>query len=261
MRYPVDNFPLWYSAMSFGQPTPYGYHEAEDINSIFGSNSDFGKDIFAIADGVVTSVHDHMTSPTFGRHMHYKIEGPWGARWVHCAHLNDLFVKEGDSVAQGQRIATVGKTGTLIAHLHFGIKKQPTGLDAVAKTLEDLAKWENPFLFMAYWTGLSDAKLEITDKTQIPQLDNQEVQTIKSRLTDMARDVANIQEDYRESIIEREKEIHEHLNLEAKQAQEIQDLKELIKQINAGESKPNQIAILITSLVERLLEKLGVKKG
>ncbi len=150
MRYPHDSWEKWYIASGFGQWREKGqyYHDGADINLLTGGDSDFGQPIKAIANGVVTSVHEHTGNPTFGLHIHYKIETPFGPRWVHSAHCKEVFMKVGDMVSEGQSIATVGKSGTDIAHHHFAIKKALVGTDGIAKTKEDLAKWEDPIPFI-----------------------------------------------------------------------------------------------------------------
>lgn len=154
MRYPHDDFYTQYNTTAgygFGAVTSYGFHEGVDVNDNLGGNSDLGKPIYAIADGVVTSVHSHSTKPTFGNHIHYKIDGPWGTRWVHHAHCNQILVAIGDQVKEGQLIARIGNSGTDWAHDHWAIKKQPTGIDAIAKTAEQLQMWEDPVRFVKAW--------------------------------------------------------------------------------------------------------------
>ena len=151
MRYPVDDFlTKWNitSGFGFGDKTDYGSHEAVDLNLNSGGDSDLGQPLFAIADYEVTSVHSHTTIPSFGLHVHLKIEGSWGVRYAHYAHCGEIFVKVGDKGKESDKIATVGTSGTKAVHCHFAIKKEPTGIDAIAKTLTDLAKWENPMTFI-----------------------------------------------------------------------------------------------------------------
>jgi murein DD-endopeptidase MepM/ murein hydrolase activator NlpD len=149
MQYPVHEFKeKWYIAQGYGVKTDYGYHEADDINLKTGGDSDLGQELLAIADGDITSVHSHTKIPSFGKHLHLKIETPFGVRWAHYAHCQDILVSEGTKVKEGQLIAHLGKSGTTVAHCHFAIKKEPTGVDAIAKTLEDLAKWEDPIAFI-----------------------------------------------------------------------------------------------------------------
>lgn len=160
MRLPVEDWDRWYNAQKFGVKTDYGYHEGDDINLKTGGDTDLGQPIYAISSGEVTSVHSHTGKPTFGKHTHVKHEGPWGVVWCHYAHCNEIFVKEGDQVLEGQRIATVGKTGTGFAHLHWAIKLQPTGVDAIAKTLDDLSKWTNPTEFVLEWSRKTNANMD-----------------------------------------------------------------------------------------------------
>ena len=154
MRLPIDQPHKWYIAQKFDVKTSYGYHEGEDLNLKTGGNSDLGQPLFAIADGVVTSVHSHTTKPTFGNHVHVKHDGAWGTVWCHFAHCQKVLVKEGNSVKEGQIIAYLGNSGTDSAHLHWAMKLQPTGIDGIAKTKEDLAKWTNPTEFVEKWNTL-----------------------------------------------------------------------------------------------------------
>ncbi len=151
MRLPVDNFEKWYIAQEFGNKTSYGYHDGIDLNLKTGGDSDLGQSLIAIANGEVTSVHSHTTKPTFGNHLHIKHIGQWGESYSHYAHCRDIYVKQGDKVIEGQVVATVGKSGTDFAHCHFAIKLEPTGIDGIAKTEEDLKKWTDPLPFIEKW--------------------------------------------------------------------------------------------------------------
>jgi len=150
MRYPVNDYPKWYIAQGYGAKTAYGYHDGDDLNLKTGGNTDLGQALFAIADGEVTSVHDHTTG--FGKHVHINHRGPWGEVWSHYAHCNEIFVSVGDRVKEGQMIATLGNTGnSMTTHCHFAIKLAPTGIDGVAKTLDDLKKWTSAIAFVERW--------------------------------------------------------------------------------------------------------------
>lgn len=152
MKYPVANYKeKWYDAQPYGSPTSYGYHEGADINLKSGGNTDLGQPLYAIADGVVSSIHNHTTANTFGNHLHIQHDGPWGSVWSHYAHCQSLVVKVGQSVKEGDLVGYLGKSGTTLAHLHFCIKLMPTGIDAIARTKEDLAKWTDPILFIEKW--------------------------------------------------------------------------------------------------------------
>ncbi len=211
MKYPVSNFKSDWSTTAgygFGDKTDYGYHEADDLNLNGGGNIDLGQPLFAVADGVISSVHTHTGSPTFGKHLHlnFKIDGK--DYWAHYAHCNEIFVTEGQSVKEGDKIATVGNSGTTFAHCHFAIKNQPTGIDGIAKTLEDLKKWESPIAFVErYLVGQNDTQkiidelreardnnwqLHLADQEKINELTkqieelqqkNQDLRTINDTLT------------------------------------------------------------------------------
>ena len=138
----------WYDAQPFGTKTNYGWHESADINLRTGGDSDLGQPLYAIADGEITSVCKTHPTKNFGLHLHLKFETKDGVRWAHYAHCKTISVKEGDKVKEGQKIAELGKSGTTSSHLHFAIKNVPTGIEGIAKTKEDLKKWEDPIAFI-----------------------------------------------------------------------------------------------------------------
>lgn len=152
MRYPVDNYKTEWNGTAgygFGAKTSYGFHDGVDINDNLGGNSDLGKPLFAIAKGKVIGVHQHTTANTFGKHFYLEITGSWGTRYVHYAHCNELFVVVGQEVIEGQKIATVGNSGSVYAHCHFALKKKANGMDTIATTkaiLDDA--WEDPIKFI-----------------------------------------------------------------------------------------------------------------
>lgn len=213
MRWPVgkneQDITNWYNPQGYGVKTSYGYHEGDDLNLKTGGDSDLGQPLYAIANGTVTSVHNHTTKPTFGNHVHIQHDGEWGTVYSHYAHCQSISVKVGDQVKEGQQIGTLGKSGTDVAHLHFAIKNQPTGIDGIAKTLDDLKKWENPTEFINKWKGtMSDdygnmvwkssqhdetVKYIYTDKDprQTPSTEIQQyIAGLKSRATDLQNQLA-----------------------------------------------------------------------
>lgn len=150
----------WYIAQGFGNPTSYGYHEGLDINLRSGGDSDLNQPLKMIADGKIFYYHfsSHPTN-TFGRHLVYRIDGPWGSRWVHCAHCTDQDFKTTGEFPQGAMIARLGKSGTPYAHLHFSVfKVDPAtlggGIDNIANTQTELNQvWEDPLTFINTWIG------------------------------------------------------------------------------------------------------------
>lgn len=149
----------WYIAQGFGNPTSYGLHEGVDWNLKTGGDTDLGQEVKAIANGRIVYFHysSHPTSG-FGRHLVYKIDGPWGSRWVHCTHLMDTDFKNAvQDVTEGQIIGRVGKSGTTYAHLHFAIfRVDPAtfGIDNIANNTTELNQyWEDPVAFINTWMG------------------------------------------------------------------------------------------------------------
>ena len=198
MRYPVtaggtkaEYLDKWYNAQDFGNPTSYGYHEGVDLNLKTGGDSDLGQELKAISNGQLRYYH-YSSHPTygFGRHLYYKIDGPWGTRWVHYAHCQDFTASVRD-VNEGEVIAKLGKSGTPYAHLHWAIwKVDPSGMiDKIAKTLTDLnTYWEDPIKFVDKWMAPSPTPEPIvTDpKAKIKLIDPygvQELQAINSMVS------------------------------------------------------------------------------
>ena len=219
MRYPVSNTGSkvefnkdWYVAQAFGNKTDYGYHEGVDINTRTGGDTDLGKEIKAISSGPIEYYH-YGSHPTkgFGRHLVYRIDGPWGTRWVMCSHMTETGSFSQQQVSEGQVIGYVGKSGTPVAHLHFSIfKKDPVnlrnGIDTIAKTVEELNEaWEDPMAFIETWSKkpVEPAKPIITDQTLIPlggQYGNVEVQAIRSMLADRDRQISTLAAQLNDSV-------------------------------------------------------------
>ena len=62
----------------------------------------------------------------YGKHLKIQI----GDVSIIYAHCNNLYVKQGDQISQGQEIAEVGKTGNATGpHLHFEIRYQDRYVD------------------------------------------------------------------------------------------------------------------------------------
>jgi RHS repeat-associated protein len=101
----------WGDRLSITTPngtTPPG-HNGIDIAAPAGTR------VNAVGAGTVTKVD---SSTGYGNRI--EIEHPSGASSLH-GHLQDVYVKVGDTVVAGQNIATVGSTGNATGpHLHFG---------------------------------------------------------------------------------------------------------------------------------------------
>ena len=254
MRFPVDDFYTKWNitaGFGFGQKTDYGSHEAVDLNDNLGGNNDLGKPLYAIAKGIVTSVHNHTTKPSFGKHLHIKIDGKWGTRYVHYAHCDTVLVKEGDTVEEGQQVATVGNSGTVWAHCHLALKKEPTGIDAIAKTLDDLKKWEDPIKFIEAWM-----KPNLVDTVPIEKSKLEDLERCK-RIYNNIRAELNVQ-DNETIIMERIKMflgLEEALRVEQKKNQQsLDDIKELKQQVT---DKNTQYETL-KDKIEKVLKEVNI---
>lgn len=171
MRYPVNNFKeMWNETAGngFGKQTTYGFHDGIDLNDNGGGNSDLGKEIYAISNGELVYWHGAKHPTTgFGYHSVYKIQGPWGIRWVHQAHCMEDLTPAIKAVSENERIARVGNSGTTYAHIHFAIfKVDPVslrnGIDTIAKTKEELnAWWEDPIRFIEKYMAPQQDSLQV----------------------------------------------------------------------------------------------------
>lgn len=179
VRYPVDNWQDWYDAQPYGSKTTYGYHEGADINLKTGGNSDYGQNLYPVYKGEVTFIEHKDTG--FGSHIVYKIQGPWGTRWIHYAHCipESIQVKVGSVVYPDQVMAKVGHSGNSryngvpVAHTHWACAKFAT-TNEIAKTETDLQKWEDPIKFVAKylgWEGGEEDNMDDDKKRGIAFLD------------------------------------------------------------------------------------------
>ena len=93
-----------------------GWHQGVDIGA------PVGDPVFAAADGVVVGVD--IWGSAFGKFSPVVKHGKW---YTVYAHVSKCYVKAGDKVTLGQRIADVGIEGNAHSgsHLHFEIQPTP----------------------------------------------------------------------------------------------------------------------------------------
>lgn len=222
MEYPVDNFLTNWNITAgykYGDKTDYGFHEADDLNMNGGGNIDLGQNCKAVADGEITSVHSHTGSPTFGNHLHLKFNIDGKDYWAHYAHCQTILVTEGQKVKKGDIIATVGNSGTTFAHLHFAIKNQPTGVDGIAKTQEDLKKWENPTEFIRRHlveTPMATITQKELDEIRIARDENDVKFKTQLEVSNALTEKLKQEQEYSKTLLEQlEKESQDDLDLTA----------------------------------------------
>ena len=83
-----------------------------------------GDPVVAAASGVVVYRGNGLTG--YGNLLIVKHNDRWLSAY---AHNDDMLVREGDKVDAGQRIATMGATGTFRTQLHFEIRRDGTPVD------------------------------------------------------------------------------------------------------------------------------------
>lgn len=94
-----------------------GYHTGVDIAT------DSGTPIVASMEGIVELVSDE---GDYGKHVKIRCNNVYTL----YAHCSKIFVKEGQIVASGQKIASVGNTGNSTGpHLHFEIRVEDRFVD------------------------------------------------------------------------------------------------------------------------------------
>jgi hypothetical protein len=127
-QYRVDqDFKEWNAGFS-------QYHAGEDWNGRGGGSSDLGDSVYAIANGEVDDTKTVVTSSrdSWGKYVYLTHKLPSG-EYVHSlyAHLEDVFVEEGEYVERGQMIGTIGDADGYYpdaAHLHFEIRVGDTDI-------------------------------------------------------------------------------------------------------------------------------------
>lgn len=123
--------PLYYRG-TINKKTGLGsVHTGTDFNLKTGGNSDLGKPLRALSDAIVTHAKDHRV---WGKIV--LARSKYGRVWWQAAHLDQMFVKVGDSVLAGEQIGTIGRGGKdsngdyyYYAHAHVEIRTEDLPAD------------------------------------------------------------------------------------------------------------------------------------
>lgn len=95
-----------------------GFHDAIDI-----TGSGLGSPIFAANDGVVWAARYSSGNP--GKNVRIDHQNGYFTNYL---HLSEIFVQQGQFVKKGDRIGSMGRTGTATGvHLHFSVYYFPDG--------------------------------------------------------------------------------------------------------------------------------------
>ena len=116
----------WYIATKFGEQYALGIHPAEDWNGRGGGNTDYGQDVFAVANGRVKFAQNYgqpWGNVVVIEHIFYENHEKQKILSLY-AHLSELKVKAGQEVKRRQVIAAIGQdpNKTFAAHLHLELR-------------------------------------------------------------------------------------------------------------------------------------------
>jgi murein DD-endopeptidase MepM/ murein hydrolase activator NlpD len=95
------------------------YHSGVDYNWGPLPDSDKGQPVVSPASGTVVYVSPKGTNGGLGNYL--VIEHPQFAAWTRYLHLDEVIVRKGQRVTQGQPVATLGDSGTSSSHLHLEV--------------------------------------------------------------------------------------------------------------------------------------------
>ena len=147
-----------------GKPDGVGYHKArgmqpnghlgDDWDGDRGGNTDLGDPVYSIGAGVVVlagNMHMGWGNVVMVRHC---FREPTDNGAIHTVdslygHVDQMLVREGQTVARGQQIATIGTAyGLYEAHLHFEVRKNINIGMYRSQFARDYSNYYNPTEFV-----------------------------------------------------------------------------------------------------------------
>ena len=148
-----------------GRPDAVGYHKArgftpnghlgEDWNGDGGGDTDLGDPIYVIGHGIVVLARDvkgGWGNVVIVRHAYHEPAEGNAVKLIDSlyGHLDTMLVREGQQMARGQQIATMGTAhGLYDAHLHFEIRKNITVGMYRSAFPRDFSIYHDPTQFVA----------------------------------------------------------------------------------------------------------------
>lgn len=164
-------------------------HEGIDLTGVSKKPS---VPFYAIEDGIVVRDTDTPDSDISNKAYGIKVV-IWNPNtfraWWYC-HLASNLVKLGDRVGMGQALGMTNNTGNSSGpHLHLGLRMSDSN-GYVINTNNGYKGFIDPEPFLVQYQASvpAPAPILITDQTKIPQIDNMEVQAIRSLVNDLKRD-------------------------------------------------------------------------
>ncbi|MEA3464043.1 MAG: M23 family metallopeptidase [Patescibacteria group bacterium] len=164
-------FPTKYNHYGYGwlDKISQGYHPGIDYNN-GAPYEDEGQEVIAITNGQVK-----YAGCCSGWGWHVLIHHPEHNIWSHYAHLQNICVKDGDNVLEGQLIGLLGGTGgDWPPHLHFEIRlkdfhhnKYVTGMSL--EVIKD--NYANPEQWLKERNAQIPAPAEDIPVTELKQID------------------------------------------------------------------------------------------
>jgi hypothetical protein len=214
-----------------------GVHTGVDYN--YGSgNQDKGFTTMAICDGKVVAKISNGTVKGFGNALIIESLVPSGVKgtkmYHRYMHMDTITVSKGQTVKHGQKIGTVGNTGTTYAHTHLDVWTNRNGLGAHWEYHNNsrLESYEDPYkLIEKYksWTGTPPPKPPTdpckTYKDKIKTLEADKVRLTKAN-EELTKTVARLNATVKEQqeIINGQKiEINELTDENAKLRKQLED--------------------------------------
>ena len=153
------------------------------------------KTIYSTVNGVVEAAR-HDTHPTGGMGLYVRVRENRTNRRYYFAHLSDVYVKQGETIAYGDKIGVEGNTGhSTGSHLHYEIRIEPnnsTFLDVskISKIPNKLGVYYMPDIKeISVTVGHTIMKAKLIDGVTYAPL-RELIEAIKSEL-DVTWDTAN----------------------------------------------------------------------
>lgn len=148
--------------MPVGKPNAIGYyrsrglivgdHMGDDWNGDGGGNTDLGAPVYATAHGLAVYAKDARMgwgNVVIIRHAYWE-----GGKWNYVdslyAHLQQIFVRQGQQIRRGQLVGSIGTNhGMYTAHLHFEIRKNLRIGVNQGSYRKDLSNYYRPIEFIS----------------------------------------------------------------------------------------------------------------
>lgn len=113
-----------------------------------------GTPVYASGDGIIKRVEENRSRRGYGNLI--IIDHQINGITTRYAHLSDMKVKEGEKVARGQKIGTVGNTGLSTApHLHYEIRINGSAVNPLRYMLTPEPEEYDELIRLALYDGLS----------------------------------------------------------------------------------------------------------